>query len=250
MAAMISVPTQINYDDDLGVRGNGSILQINIQPVVPFQLNGKWNLITRTIVPFVEQKNLGLSGEDKSGLGDVLESMFFSPIQPTEGGWIWGAGPVLLLPTATDDELGADQWALGPTFVALTQKGPWTTGILANHLWTISGEDDLGDGGEALASLAAERGISISSYINASYVEPWVSYGSSWGTTFSLSAESAYDWNAEEWSIPVVATADHLFMGGPVPFSLGVASRYWAEAPDGGPEGWAGRVQFTFLFSK
>ena len=123
LAAMISVPTQINYDDDLGVNGDGSILQINVQPVIPFQLNDTWNLITRTIVPIVEQEDLTPSSGTDSGMGDILGSAFFSPIQPTDGGWIWGAGPALLLPTATDDALGADQWALGPTFVALKQQG-------------------------------------------------------------------------------------------------------------------------------
>ncbi len=250
LAAMISVPTQINYDDDLGVGGNGSLLQINVQPVVPFQLNDEWNLITRTILPFIEQEDFTRTSGKDSGMGDILESMFFSPIQPTERGWIWGAGPALLIPTATDDALGADQWALGPTFVTLKQEGSWTIGFLGNHLWTTGGEDDLDE--DSLIRLTTQGGISISTSdsINASYFEPWVSYGTEGGTTLSLSAETAYDWDASSWLVPVVATADHLFMGARIPISVGVAARYWAEAPDGGPDGWAARVQFTLLFAK
>lgn len=254
LAAMISVPTQINYDDGLGAREDGSIWQINVQPVLPFQLNTEWNLITRTIIPLIQQEDIGPKGTKDSGLGDIVESLFFSPIQPTASGWIWGAGPVFLFPTATDDALGSDQWALGPTFVALKQEGTWTVGILANHLWTISGEKDLSDIDEsqhgAFVTLATQRGASISNEINASYVEPWVSYGAPWGTTLSMSVESSYDWNESAWLIPVVFTADHLFEEAPIPFSIGAAARYWAEAPDGGPDGWAGRFQFTFLFAK
>jgi hypothetical protein len=250
---MISVPTQINYDDDLGVGGDGSLLQINVQPVLPFQLNDDWNLITRTIIPFIEQEDLTPSSGSDSGMGDILESAFFSPIQPTERGWIWGLGPALLLPTATDDALGADQWALGPTFVTLKQEGSWTTGLLANHLWTVGGEDDLDeDNAEPLFRLASQRGISLSTSdsINASYFEPRVSFGSEWGTIFSLSAETAYDWDSSQWLVPLVVTADHLFENARIPYSIEVAGRYWAESPDCGPDGWAARVQFTLLFSK
>lgn len=253
LAAMISVPTQVNYDDDLGVNGDGKMLQINIQPVIPFQLNDTWNLITRTIIPIIEQKDLTPSSGSDSGMGDILESAFFSPIQPTERGWIWGVGPVLLLPTATDDDLGADQWAMGPTFVTLKQQGPWTTGLLVNHLWTTGGEDDIDkDNAETLFRMAAQRGISLSTSdsINASYVEPWISFAASHGTTYSLSTESSYDWDGSSWLVPVVVTADHLFENAPIPFSFGVAARYWAESPDGGPENFSARVQFTFLLSK
>ena len=249
LAAWINVPTQINYDDDLGVGGDGSVLQINVQPVIPFQLNDEWNLITRTIIPIIHIEDITRRGDDETGLGDILESMFFSPIQPTQHGWIWGAGPVLLLPTATDDILGSDQWALGPTFITLKQAGSWTVGLLVNHLWTIAGDDD----GTASAPPAdSRRGSSVepSSDINASYCEPWVSFATPIGTTLSVSAETAYDWNAEQWTVPLVLTADHLFANGPIPFSVGAAARYWAESADGGPEGWAGRLQFTLLFSK
>jgi hypothetical protein len=71
---------------------------------------------------------------NESGLGDITASFFFSPKAPTAGGWIWGAGPVLLLPTATEDLLGTEKWGIGPTGVVLKQTGPWTVGLLANHI--------------------------------------------------------------------------------------------------------------------
>jgi hypothetical protein len=249
LAAWINVPIQINYDDDLGVGGDGSVLQINVQPVIPFQLNDEWNLITRTIIPIIHIEDITRKSDDVTGVGDIVESVFFSPIQPTERGWIWGVGPVLLLPTASDDILGSDQWAVGPTFIALKQTGSWTVGLLANHLWTIAGDND-GDGYAPLADSQHGSSVESSSDISASYVEPWVSFTTPIGTILSASSETAYDWNAEQWTVPVVLTADHLFANGPIPFSIGAAARYWAESADGGPEGWAGRVQCTVLFPK
>ena len=84
---------------------------LNIQPVVPFALNESWNLILRTIVPVVTQPDVRASSGSTSGLGDINASLFFSPSRPSK--FIWGAGPVISLPTATDRVLGTDKWRLG-----------------------------------------------------------------------------------------------------------------------------------------
>ena len=134
VASLISVPLQYNRDENFGPDERGDVTRLNIQPVIPFSLDADWNLITRTIVPIVGVDDLPAQGDSEAGLGDILASQFFSPVAPTAGGWIWGAGPVWLLPTATDDTLGAEQFGLGPTGVVLKQVGPWTYGMLANHV--------------------------------------------------------------------------------------------------------------------
>jgi hypothetical protein len=93
----------------------------------------------------------------QSGLGDVLMSYFFSPKEPTEGGLIWGVGPVFLFPTASHPFLGGGKWAAGPTLVALKQSGGWTCGVLGNHLWSFAGDGDRND-------------------INATFLQPFLSY--------------------------------------------------------------------------
>jgi hypothetical protein len=218
----------MNYDENLGLDGEGSIWQLNAQPLIPFSLNDDWNLISRTIIPFIHQKDVTGKGEEQTGVGDILESIFFSPNKPLGDGWIWGAGPAVSLPTASDDAFGIDSWALGPTAVALKQKGPWTVGVLANHLWSLDDETD----------------------VSASYVEPWVSYVLPSNTTVSLSVESVYDWEASELSLPVNFIVDQLIMIGDQPISVGAAVKYWADSPDGAPEGWGFRLQVTLLWPK
>jgi len=66
-------------------------------------------------------------------------------VQPTKGGWIWAAGPVLQIPTATDDLLGEEKWSAGPSAVLLKQDGPWSHGALLNHVWSFAGENDRTD---------------------------------------------------------------------------------------------------------
>lgn len=65
---------------------------------------------------------------NESGLGDIVASQFFSPKAPTKSGWIWGVGPVELLPSASDEVLGGEKWGLGPTGVVLKQEGGWPFG--------------------------------------------------------------------------------------------------------------------------
>ena len=253
LTAWVNVPIQINYDDDLGLEKKGSLWSINVLPVLPFQIGDDWNLIARSVVPLVKQKDLTSERKTDSGLGDILQSFFFSPIKPTEGGWIWGAGPVLLLPTATDGDLGAGQWAAGPTFLTLKQQGAWTVGVLANHLWTIAGENKVdSDRADRLTRLTSHRGssVSLSNKISQSYIEPWVSFANKHDTTLSVSTETSYDWTASQWLVPIVLTADQLVSKGEVPVSVGLAAKYWAVSPDGGPQDWSLRLQVTFVFSK
>ena len=115
VAALISVPFQFNYDQNIGPDDEGERWQLNIQPVVPISLNQSWNLISRTILPIVSQNEIFPGADSQSGLGDTLQSFFLSPKAPGPGGIIWGVGPALLLPTATDRLLGSGKWAAGPT---------------------------------------------------------------------------------------------------------------------------------------
>ena len=230
IASLISVPLQYNYDENYGADDEGSKHVLNIQPVAPFTLNEKWNVITRTIVPLVDADDVPL-GSSESGLGDILASQFFSPKEPTAGGLIWGVGPVELLPTASDETLGGEKWGLGPTFVGLKQSGPWTVGLLTNHIWSMGGEEDRED-------------------INSTFLQPFVAYITSTKTTIALNTESTYDWEGESWSVPINFYVSQLFKVGRRPLSASAGVRYWADSPEDGPEGWGARLVLTFLFPK
>jgi hypothetical protein len=231
VASLVSVPVQANYDDGFGPLDEGSLLRINVQPVIPITLNEDWNLISRTILPIVDQDNIPAAGLSETGLGDTVQSFFFSPNAPTASGWIWGAGPVLLLPTATDEILGAEKWGIGPTAVMLRQNGPWTVGALANHIESFAGESRRDD-------------------ISATFLQPFLTYITPQQTTFAFNTESTYDWENRQWSVPLNFTVSQLLRAGDQLFQLGGGIRYWASTPDGGPEGWGFRLQITLLYPK
>ncbi|WP_139251222.1 transporter [Roseibium suaedae] len=230
VASLISVPLQWNYDHGFGPV-DGDKVTLNIQPVIPISLNDDWNLISRTILPVVWQNDIAGNSGDQFGLSDVTQSLFFSPKQPTSGGLIWGAGPVLLFPTGTDELLSTRKFGAGPTGVVLRQSGPWTYGALVNHIWSFAGQGSRSD-------------------VNSTFLQPFVTYTTDDAWTFALNTESTYDWTSNEWSVPINAMVSKLvtFDQQPVSFQLGV--RYYAASSDNGPEGFGARAAVTFLFPK
>lgn len=231
IANLISVPLQLNYDENIGHSDEGSQWLLNVQPVIPFSISENWNIITRTIFPLVDKNDIPAQGMGASGLGNIAASQFFSPKAVTASGWTWGVGPIWLLPTSTDEMLGSDKWGLGPTAVGLKQQGPFTYGFLVNHIWSVAGPSDEAD-------------------INSTYLQPFFSYVTSTHTTFALDTESTYDWENEEWSVPIIFTVAQMLKIGKLPIQLGLSAKYWADSPENGPEGWGGRFQFTFIFPR
>ena len=166
VAALISVPLQLNYDQDIGPADDGDRWLLNVQPVIPFELNDDWNLISRTILTLVNQSDIFPGAGSQTGTGEVVQSLFFSPKAPTASGWIWGAGPVLLLPTGSNDLLTTDKWGAGPTAVVLKQSNGWTRGVLANHIWSFAGDGDRAD-------------------VNATFLQPFLTYTTPTQWTFA-----------------------------------------------------------------
>jgi hypothetical protein len=136
VADLISVPLQNNFNFDTGSK-NRTVWVGNIQPVIPLKIGDDWNLITRTIVPIINQPSLFPGMSSATGLGDINPTFFFSPAKPGE--LIWGVGPTFTLPTATDRLLGAGKWSMGPAAVVLTMQGAWVFGALANNQWSVGG---------------------------------------------------------------------------------------------------------------
>lgn len=231
IASLISAPIQLNYDQNIGPKDEGERYVMNVQPVIPFSLDEDTNVISRTILPIISQDELSPGSGSQSGIGDVVQSVFFSPKAATESGWIWGAGPVALLPTASDEQLGAEKWGLGPTAVVLKQTGGWTVGGLGNHIWSFAGEGKRKD-------------------ISATFLQPFLAFTTPTALTLTVNSESTYDWKAKDWAIPVNVLATQVLKLGNQTVSAGGGLRYWVDSTDSGPEGLGWRMQLTFLFPK
>jgi hypothetical protein len=227
---LISVPFESNFN--FGVGPNDDLQYIlYVQPVVPFRLSEDWNLITRTIIPLIDQPELGPGVGDVFGLGDIQLSQFLSPAKA--GALIWGIGPIFQFPTATDDALGSDKWSAGPTAAALTIRGPWVAGALVNHLWSFAGDDDRAD-------------------VNQTLIQPIVNYNLPGGWFLSSVPYITANWETDgddRWTVPIGIGVGKVHRFGTQPVSLELAAYYNAVRPDDAAE-WTLRFRINLLFPK
>jgi hypothetical protein len=228
VAALISLPIQNNWDFGIGP-ADAMRYTLNVQPVIPFSLTNDYNLITRTIVPYIYAEAPVKGGNNESGLGDIVQSYFLSP-KDTLGGWIVGFGPVFLYPTASNDALGSEKWGVGPTGVVLKQESGFTYGLLFNHIWSFAGDDDRAN-------------------VSSTFLQPFIGYTTKMYTTLMVNTESTYDWENRQWTVPINIMLTQMLRTGGQPLSLQLGYRYYTEAPQGGPD-WGLRFSITFLFPK
>lgn len=228
VASLISVPFQNNTNFEWGP-DEEALNVLNIQPVIPFAISDDWNLITRTIVPVVSQPAVGPGSDRKTGLGDTVFTAFLSP--KDSGNIIWGAGPAFLIPTATDDRLGADQWGLGPSMVVLTMPGSWVIGSLFSNVWSVggSGDDD----------------------VNVFTWQYFVNYNMQGGWYLTSSPVITANWEAssDEWTIPLGGGIGRVFRVGKQPMNVSAQGFYHVEKP-GFVGDWTLRMQLQFMFPK
>lgn len=228
VAALISVPFQLNYDT--GYDHGGEQWKLNVQPVVPISIGQDLNMISRTILPVVDQHDV-VNADSQSGIGDIVQSLFFSPKKPTASGWVIGVGPVFLLPTASDELLGTEKWGIGPTAVLLKQtETGWTYGALVNHLWSVAGDEDRAD-------------------VSATFLQPFLAKSLGKGRTISVNFEATYDWVGEQWTVPFNVSYSKVTKLGGQMISFAGGARAYLDAPDGGPE-WGLRFVVTLLYPK
>ena len=228
ISSLISVPFQSNFDFDVG-DDDGFRYTLNTQPVIPFAITDRWNLISRTIVPMVYQAGVLPGMGDQFGLGDTVQSLFFSPRQAGRNGLIWGVGPAFLLPTATDDLLGADKWGAGPTGVILKQQGPWTYGLLTNHIVTVGGDDARPD-------------------VESTFLQPFLSRTNG-SITYTANFEGSFDHETDEWTLPLHLTVSKVMSVGAQRLSVGGGLRLFADRPDSAPH-WGIRANITLLYPR
>lgn len=229
VADLISLPLQNNTNFNWGPNDKTQNV-LNIQPVIPIQLNEDWNLITRTIVPVVSQPAIPPGNDRTNGIGDIVFTGFVSPRQPGEV--IWGLGPAVLLPTATDDALGSDKWGLGPSLVLISIQGPWVLGSLFSNIWSVGGSGDTD--------------------VNLFTWQPFINYNlpDSWYLTTAPIITANWEANSDNrWTIPLGGGVGKLFRIGKQPINAQVSGYYNVEKPQFGPD-WTLRVQLQFLFPK
>lgn len=223
IADLVSVPFQLNNDFGLGEYDRTRNV-LNVQPVIPLA-GGR--VVTRTIVPFLWLPDITAeSGSFSSGLGDIVFTAFYVP---SAGSLMWGLGPVVEFPTGGADR-GAEKWSLGPSFVVLSQTGPWTLGILTNNVWSVAGDSERSDVNRGLLQYFVVRQLGDGWYVNSAPI-------------------ITVNWNADSdqrWVVPFGVGGGKLVFLGNLPLNMQSQLYYNAVKPDVGPD-WQWRIQLQVL---
>jgi hypothetical protein len=227
LSSLVSVPFFMDFNFNSGIYDRTKFV-MNVKPVYPI-LGGKWNIITRAIIPIISQP-VGPS-LDKTGLGDVNFSAFFSPAKASAV--TWGVGPSITVPTAVDDLLGADKWTAGPTAIALSMPGHFVLGALVGQSWSFAGDDDRED-------------------VSFMAIQYFVNYNLKNGWAIKSIPTITANWKADDgqqWTVPFGAGIGKVGKMGTQPYSLTVSGFYNVEKPDNAST-WTFEVIFTLLFPK
>lgn len=228
VADLISLPFQNNFTFPTGP-GDDVLWVLNVQPVIPVKLTKEWNLITRTVLPIIHQPSLADGLSSDNGLGDLQFTSFLSPAD--SGDFTWGAGPVFRFPTASKNTLGSEKWAAGPSFVGLTNSGPWVIGGLVQNIWSYAGPSDRDQ-------------------VNQLLLQPFLNYNMADGWYLTTSPVITSDWNRpsdQRWTVPVGGGVGKILRIGKLPVNLQLQAYYNVQKPDQIGD-WTIRFQIQLLF--
>jgi hypothetical protein len=226
LANLVTLPVQMNHNNNVG-EFERRVTNWNVQPVIPFPA-GEYNIIARTIIPFVSLPVDSLGSI--AGVGDWALSLFVSPAQP--GAVIWGVGPAFILPTASNpDVLGTGKLSIGPTGVLFWGPGKWTLGAVANNVWSVGGQSNRES-------------------VNQFFAQWFVNYNFGGGWALGTAPIITCDWNApsgEQCTIPLGLQGSKVLRFGSMPVNLLIGYYKNVEHPTGGADEQI-RLQINMMF--
>lgn len=253
---LISIPIQI---DQLTVEEPFSGRELTIEttkliPTFPMSLGEDWILVNRVVLPFVDVPvdssagDLGfrpdtplLVGEpmgtdpftgSTSGFGDLAYVGLITPretISRDNGKVIWAVGPTFVLPTAEEDLLGQGKYQLGPAFALGYLGQRWTVGALAQHWWSVAGDDDR-------------------SSVNQTNIQYFVSYKLPNQWSIGASPNISIDWSGSgspAVNLPIGIGINKTTFFGKLPVRIGLEATHYIVHDNAVKPEWGARLSFT-----
>lgn len=208
-----------SFKGDLPGADDESSTSLLFQPQFPFVLENGDQLIFRPAIsiladhPFFDGNTETFDSD--AGLSDISFDLLVSRTLDT--GYLIGAGIYSTIPTATSSELTSGLVSLGPEFVLAKLTPDYVVGALVSQEW------DVGGWGEG--------------QINRSTMSVFANLLRSGGSTLGSNPIIAYNWDTEEWTVPLTLSYSKTLIIGQTPWKVGFDLNYYVVQPDDfGPE--------------
>jgi len=218
----------IEFDFDYGA-ANGYAIINRYLPLIAFPIGEKWKLINLTQIIIANAPG-GVPGRPGNpepeaggrvfGLSDLINAFFLTPPPPSKR-FVWGFGPAVGFPIATDDRLGSGKWVTGPAIRIAYRPGEWNLGAVVVNLWSFAGDSNRKDVNQLLIRGFIRRRLGAGWYFTSNPI-----------ITANWKAESG-----QQWLIPLGAGIGRRFDIGALPVAFAVHYYYHIIKPDGAPDG-------------
>jgi hypothetical protein len=207
------------FEGDLPDADDQSSTTLLLQPTFPFALSNGDTIFFRPAIPLqFDQPVFDPAGSDfdsEAGLGDISFDLAYG--RTMKSGVLWAGGLISTIPTATDDDLGADRWTLGPEFLIGKLTPKYVLGAFPNHQWDVAGSGDAD--------------------INLTTIQLFGTYLPGGGWNVGTAPILSFDHEIDEWTIPLNFTFGKTVIWNERPWKLGAEINYYVEQPDAfGPE--------------
>ena len=208
------------FDGSLPNASSQSSTTLLLQPSFPFPLSNGDVVFFRPAIPLIFGQPVydGSTGgfETKTGLGDIGFDLAYGRTNKKTG-LITALGMVGTIPTALPSKIGGGNFNLGPEALVGLIKSKYVIGAFPNHQWKVAGNG------------TATNLTTVQVFANLLPGKAWVI-----GTAPVMN----YDWNNEQWTIPLNLTLGKTYVLGGRPWSFGIEANYFVEAAAGFRQQW------------
>lgn len=207
------------FEGDLPNADDQRSYTLLLQPALPFPLENGDKIIWRPAIPFIVDQPIfdpeKLDFDGKTGLGDIGFDLIYA--STTETGILMAAGIFSTLPTGTSSDLTSGRWSIGPEILIGKLDKKYVLGVLPNHQWDIAGWTD--------------------KTVNLTTIQIFATYLPGGGWNVGSLPVINYDWDNEQWTVPINLTLGKSMILGGRPWKFALEANYYVEKPDAiGPE--------------
>ena len=216
------------FEGDLPDADEQDSTTLLFQPSLPFPLDNGATVFFRPAIPLILDQSVPtlndqavviddlIDFETETGIGDTGFDLAYG--RTSEDGFVWAAGVVGSMPTASKEELGTDLWTLGPELLLAQLSKERVLGMLATHQWDYAGD------GDAEISLTSVQLIAT-----------WLPGG---GWNYGTSPNLTYDHEGDQWTVPLNFSFGKTVIWDDRPWKLGFEINYYVENADAYAPDW------------